>query len=83
MKLREGWKSHGRSWKYRENPLGGCTEAVIQYTDHGRKRYEAQYHVNGCCGFAHSSADFCRTKHFDDREEAFKFCEEMHKEFKP
>lgn len=80
MKLREGWKRHGNCWKYKETPLGFASEYVIQFTEHGLKRFEAHYTVNGICGFAYSSADFCRCRKFDDREAAFKFCEEKYRE---
>lgn len=80
MKLREGWKSHGRFWRYMETPLGGSVESVLQFVDHGRKRYEAHYWENKCCGFAYSCADFWKSKRFDNREDAFIFCEEKHKQ---
>lgn len=80
MKLREGWKRHGNFWRYKENPLGGSVESVLQFTDHGVKRYEAHYLANGCCGFANSPLDLWRFKRFNDREAAFIFCEEKYRE---
>ena len=80
MKLREGWKSHGRFWRYKENSSGYSVESVVQFTDRGKKRYEAHYWDDACCGFANSFSDFWRTKKFDNREDAFAFCEEKHRE---
>lgn len=80
MKLREGWKSHGGFWRYKENPLGGSVESVVQFTDHGQKRYEAHYWEDKCCGFANSCADFWKAKKFNNREEAFLFCEEKYRQ---
>ena len=78
MKLREGWKSHGRQWNYKENSWGGYVESVLQFTDRGQKRYEAHFRSTGCCGFANSSLDLWDYKRFDNREDAFIFCEEMY-----
>lgn len=80
MKLRNGWKSHGASWKYKENHMGFSIESVVQFTERGQKKYEAHFTVGGCCGFAESYTDFCRTKKFDNREDAFIFCEQMYAE---
>lgn len=80
MKLREGWKSHGTFWRYMENPLGGSVESVVQFTDHGQKRYEAHYWEPKGCGFAYSALDFWKRKRFNNREEAFLFCEEKYKQ---
>lgn len=80
MKLREGWKSHGRSWSFRENECGMAVETVIQFIDHGQKRYEAHYWENKCCGFANSFADFWKFKRFNNREDAFLYCEEKYKQ---
>ena len=79
MKLREGWKSHGRFWRYKENELGLSVEAVVQFTDHGMKRYEAHYYEEACCGFGYWS-DFWKTKNFNNREDAFAFCEEKYRQ---
>lgn len=76
MKLREGWKSHGRFWRYKETQDG--VEAVIQFIDRGQKRYEAQYWEDKCVGLAYSPSDFWKYKRFDNREEAFIFCEEKY-----
>lgn len=78
MKLREGWKSHGRQWNYKENTWGASVESVIQITDRGQKRYEAHFRRTGCCGFANSVSDLWDYKRFDNREDAFIFCEEMY-----
>ena len=80
MKLRSGWKSHGRFWRYMETPNGGSVESVLQFTEHGKKRYEAHYWEDKCCGFANSFSDFWKTKKFDNREDAFIFCEEKYKQ---
>lgn len=79
MKMRNGWKSHGRFWRYKENEYGTSVEAVVQFMDHGKKRYEAHYWENKCCGFAYSASDLWKTKRFDNREDAFMFCEEMYR----
>ena len=79
MKLREGWQSHGRYWRYKETPFGTSVESVVQITERGQKRYEAHYWENKCCGFANSPLDFCKTKKFDSREAAFVFCEEKYR----
>lgn len=80
MKLRDGWKSHGRCWRYMETPFGTSVESVVQITECGRKRYEAHYWENKCCGFANSASDFWKTKKFDSREAAFVFCEEKYRQ---
>ena len=80
MKLREGWKSHGTSWTYHETPMGFSLECVVQFTERNQKKYEAHFTVGGCCGFAESYTDFCRSKKFDNRENAFIFCEQMYNE---
>ena len=80
MKLREGWKSLGKYWRYMETPLGTSVESVVQFMDCGAKRYEAHYLANGCCGFANSPSDLWRFKRFNDREAAFEFCEEQYKQ---
>jgi hypothetical protein len=80
MKLREGWKSHGTFWRYKENSLGFSVESVVQFTDRGQKRYEAHFRSQGCCGFANSSSDLWDYKRFDNREDAFLFCEKMYNE---
>ena len=80
MKLREGWKSHGRFWRYKENALGGSVESVVQFTERGQKRYEAHYWESKCCGYAYSYSDFWKTRKFDSREEAFLFCEEKYRQ---
>ena len=78
MKLRNGWKSHGTSWNYKENPMGFSVESVVQFTERGQKRYEAHFRAEGCCGFASSSLDLWDSKKFDNREDAFVFCEQMY-----
>ena len=75
-KLRKGWTSHGRFWRYMETPLGLSVESVLEFTERGQKRYEAHYWEYGCCGFANSCSDFWKSKKFDNREDAFIFCEE-------
>lgn len=55
MKLRSGWKSLGKYWRYKENDNG--IEAVVQFVKHGQKRYEAHCWQNKCCGFANSCSD--------------------------
>lgn len=80
MKLRAGWKSHGRFWRYKESELGLSVESVVQFTEYGQKRYEAHYWEYKCCGFANSHSDFWKTKKFDNREDAFVFCEEKHRQ---
>jgi hypothetical protein len=80
MKLREGWKSHGTFWRYKETPMGFSVESVVQFTERSQKKYEAHFTVGGCCGFAESYKDLCRSKKFDNREDAFLFCEQMYKE---
>ena len=80
MKLRSGWKSHGASWNYMENALGFSVESVVQVVEKGVKRYEAHFRKDGCCGFANSSLDLWGSKRFDNREDAFVFCERMHEE---
>lgn len=80
MKLREGWKSHGRFWRYKENTMGTSVEAVVQFTERGQKRYEAHYWEDKCCGFANSFSDFWKTKKFNSREDAFLFCEEKYRQ---
>lgn len=80
MKLREGWKSHGKFWRYKENAYGNSVESVVQFTERGQKRYEAHYWENKCCGFANSCLDFWKTKTFDNREDAFAFCEEKYRQ---
>ena len=79
-RLPEGWKSHGGFWRYKENPLGGSVESVVQFTEHGQKRYEAHYWDNKCCGFANDPSDFWKIKKFDSREDAFAFCEEKYRQ---
>ena len=79
MKLRDGWKSHGTYWRYKENALGHSVESVLQFTERGKKRYEAHFRKTGCCGFANSPSDLWDYKRFDNREDAFIFCEEMYK----
>lgn len=80
MKLREGWKAHGRYWRYLENEFGFSSVSVVQYTFCGQKRYEAHYCENKCCGFANSFSDFWKTKSFENREDAFVFCEEKYRQ---
>lgn len=80
MKLREGWKSHGRSWRYMETVDGCSVESVVQFVDRGQKRYEAHYWENNCCGFANSFADLWKCKKFNNREDAFIFCEEKYEQ---
>ena len=77
-KLRNGWKSHGTSWKFNETPCGGSIVSVVQFTERGQKRFEAHYWDDRICGFANSPSDFWRTKKFDSREDAFIFCEGMY-----
>ena len=79
-KLREGWKAHGRFWRYMETPFGMSVESVVQFTEHGIKRYEAHYYEEKCCGFANSASDFWKVRKFDDREDAFLFCEEKYRQ---
>lgn len=78
MKLRDGWKSHGKYWRYKENDNG--IESVLQFVKHGQKRCEAHYWENKCCGFANSFSDLWKVKSFDSREEAFLFCEKKYKQ---
>ena len=42
-KLRNGWKSHGTSWKFNETPWGGSIVSVVQFTERGQKRFDAHY----------------------------------------
>ena len=78
--LRKDWKAHGgNQWNYKENQMGFSVESVVQFTQRGRKRYEAHFRKTGCCGFANCPADLTGTNNFDNREEAFIFCEEMYK----
>ena len=77
MKLREGWKSHGRYWRYKENEMGLSVESVVQFTDHGVKRYEAHYYDNSGCGYC-TWSDAWKYKRFDNREDAFIFCEQAY-----
>ena len=78
MKLRNGWKSHGTSWNYKENAMGFSVESVVQFVERGVKKYEAHFRKDGCCGFANSSLDLWDSKKFDNRENAFMFCEKMY-----
>ena len=80
MKLPEGWKSHGKYWRFKENAMGYSVESVVQFTEHGQKRYEAHYWEDKCCGFANHSSDFWKTKKFDNRDDAFAFCEEKYRQ---
>lgn len=79
MKLREGWKAHTGFWRYKESPLGFAVESVVKFKHNGVVKYEARFRNTGCCGFANQISDLWGTKNFDDREEAFIFCEEMYK----
>lgn len=78
MKLREGWKAHGKCWNFKEGEDG--MEAVVQFTEHGQKRYEAHYFEFKCCGFANSFRDYWKVRKFDNREDAFIFCEEKYRQ---
>lgn len=82
MKLRKGWKAHGNSWKFNETPWGSTIVSVIQFSEHGKKRFEAHYWDDRVCGFANNPSDFWQTKKFDCREDAFAFCEEMDKYYR-
>lgn len=78
MKLRNGWKSHGTQWNYKENSFGVSVESVVQFIQRGQKKYEAHFHSEGCCGSVNSISDLWDSKRFDNREDAFVFCEQMY-----
>jgi hypothetical protein len=45
-KLRNGWKSHGTSWKFNETPWGGSIVSVVQFTERGQKRFKEKFVIN-------------------------------------
>lgn len=79
-KLPVGWTAHGGYWRFMENGFGISVESVVRFTKRGQTRYEAHYWDDACCGFANNPSDFWRSKTFDNREDAFAFCEEKYRQ---